>query len=93
MPTYQVAHINEQGVDLIIIPLDSSFGNQTQAHRSAEIAEFQSRARMAGLRGIVVPVWLDGQEMKFIAPPGLWPFFQGVQYQEILHWLNTEIVW
>jgi hypothetical protein len=93
MPTYRVAHVNEQGADLIIIPLDSSFGNQTTSQQTAEIAEFQSRARMAGLRGIVVPVWIDGPEMKLIAPPVLWPFFQGVQYQEILQWLNMEIVW
>lgn len=26
MPSYEVAHVHEQGQDLIIVPLDSQFG-------------------------------------------------------------------
>jgi hypothetical protein len=37
MPNFDVAHIREQGVDLIIIPLQSSFGTKSQEEQN-EIA-------------------------------------------------------
>ena len=60
MPRFKIAHIREQGVDLIIIPLESSFGYKSKQDQNSIITEFQERASSAGLAGTVVPVWDSG---------------------------------
>jgi len=55
MPRHKVAHLNQQGVDLIIIPLDDSFGHKSTTVQQEAIAELQMRANTANLRGTVVP--------------------------------------
>jgi hypothetical protein len=60
MTTLQIAHLNKQGQDMIIVPLDDAFGNKTQQDQRRAIVEIQMHARSAGLRGEVVPVW-DGE--------------------------------
>lgn len=55
--TYDVAHIREEGVDLIIIPLRSSFGHRTTLEQNETTRYLQACASAAGLAGTVVPVW------------------------------------
>ena len=57
MPTLKVAHLRQQGVDLIIAPLDHNFGNKTRQDQQEIVAEIQVHSRQAGLAGTVVPVW------------------------------------
>jgi hypothetical protein len=56
MPSLAVAHVREQGVDLIIAPLAADFGHKDPGTQRAVIAEIQLRSRSAGLAGTVVPV-------------------------------------
>ena len=44
MPHFEVAHIQERGVDLIVIPLDNSFRLKSQADQDATIYELRIRA-------------------------------------------------
>ena len=60
MPRFKVAHIREQGIDLIIVPLDAAFGSKTSEDQQEIIAELQLHASGAGLAGTVVPVWNAG---------------------------------
>lgn len=60
MPSLAVAHVREQGVDLIIAPLAADFGHKDPGTQRAVIAEIQLRSRSAGLAGTVVPVWDGG---------------------------------
>jgi hypothetical protein len=93
MPHYKVAHLHEQGQDMIIVPLASSFGSKTQQDQLAFVAEFQRRAVGAGLRGRVVPVWQTSGRMSFIAPPQWHPFFQSIGMNQIAANINREISW
>jgi hypothetical protein len=94
MPRYKAAHIKEQGIDLIIIPLESSFGHIGASTQHAEIAELQSRANDAGLRGTVVPVWDSGEgRMAFIAPTQWHPYFDSLTLAFVAMNLNREIYW
>lgn len=94
MPHYKVAHLREQGQDMIIIPLDSSFGHQSASEQDATIEELQSLASAAGLAGTVVPVWNSGGGgMKFIAPKPWHPFFQGLSLAAVHSNLNKQISW
>ena len=60
MPNLKIAHLNEQGQDMIIVPLDRSFGHKTEDDQYEAIDEIQRHALGAGLRGTVVPVWDSG---------------------------------
>lgn len=93
MPRFKVAHIREQGVDLIIVPLDSSVDYQTQEEQQAVADELQLRARAAGLAGTAVPVWDHGGRLGFFAPQGFHPFFRGLSMDQVLASINRELFW
>lgn len=94
MPRFKVAHVKEQGVDLIIIPLDNNFGSKSQEDQYSAIAEFQTRASSAGLAGKVVPVWdSGGGRMSFIAPTQWHPFFKSINLVFVAANINRELYW
>lgn len=94
MPRYDVAHIREQGIDLIIIPLDSSFGYKTKEDQTQEIAVLQMHANGAGLAGTVVPVWdAGGGRMAFIAPQRWHPFFSSINGLWLASNINKYFSW
>ncbi len=92
MADFDVAHIREQGVDLIIIPLDRSFGHKSQTEQNAISADLQACASAAGLAGTVVPVWDDGiGRMMFLAPQGIHPFFRSIDLSFVAANINRRI--
>lgn len=93
MPTLKVAHVNEQGVDLIIVPLDPSFGSKSKGEQDHAIVEIQSAARSAGLAGTVVPVWESSGRMRFIAPTRWHPFFQSLSFDRVAANVNRTLTW
>ncbi len=94
MPRFKVAHLKEQGQDMIIIPLESSFGNKAPPDQQAIITDLQFNARRLGLLGIVVPVWdSGGGRMAFIAPPNWHPFFKSLDLRRVWASINKEIYW
>jgi hypothetical protein len=57
MPRFKIAHIKVQGVDLIIVLLESGFGHKTKEDQQQAIAELQIHANAADLKGDIAPVW------------------------------------
>lgn len=93
MPSFKVAHLNHQGTDLIIVPLESSFGLKSNQDKQSVIADLQLHANAAGLKGTVVPVWAMGARMEFIAPPSWHPYFKSISLAYVQANLNREISW
>lgn len=92
MATFDVAHIREQGVDLIIIPLKSSFGQKGQMEQSQITASLQAAAQSAGLAGTVVPVWETvGGRMGFLAPNNYHPFFKNIDMNFVATNVNRKL--
>lgn len=91
MAQFKIAHIREQGVDIIVVPLDSSFGYKSRSDQDGFIEALQVCARSAGLAGGVVPVWLEGSTRRWICPPNWTPFFQTFEWNDILASLNKEL--
>ena len=92
MPTYKVAHVKEQGIDLIIIPLESNFGRKTKQQQDEITSQLQIAANSAGLAGTVVPVWEQGAgRMAFRAPDRWHPFFKSLTWAQVLRSVNREI--
>lgn len=94
MPRFKVAHLKEQGVDLIIIPLDNDFGYKTDSEQIQSVRELQRRASSAGLRGAVIPVWDGGGgRMAFRAPHNYHPYFQSIDLSVVWANVNRELYW
>lgn len=94
MPTFEIAYINQQGTDLIIVPVESSFGSRTTEDRQAIIAELQAHAVDAALFGTVVPVWDAGAgRMAFIAPKPWHRFFKSISLPWVMSHLNRTLQW
>ena len=94
MPSFKIAHVKEQGVDLIIVPLESAFGRASSSDQQGQIAAMQIAARSAGLAGAVVPVWDNGGgRMGFIAPQQWHPFFKGLALFTVGQNLNKTLSW
>ena len=94
MPSMKVAHVRQQGVDLVIAPLDPDFGYKTPQDQREIVSEIQLRSRSAGLAGTVVPVWDGGGgRMSFIAPQPWHPFFRSLDLRSVWANVNREISW
>jgi hypothetical protein len=94
MPRFEIAHLREQGQDMIIVPIESSFGSKISSDQQAAIAELQIRARAAGLAGTVVPVWdSGGGRMAFIAPRQWHSFFQSLSLPVVAASINKALSW
>lgn len=91
MPTYKIAHIHEQGQDIIIAPLDSKFHHRSKSEQDEFISALQACARSAGLAGTVVPAWLYNNKVYFIAPTPWHPFFKSLSWNAILANINKEL--
>ncbi|MCA9111093.1 MAG: hypothetical protein KDA52_14170 [Planctomycetaceae bacterium] len=93
MPSFKVAHVREQGVDLIIAPVNSSFHHMSAAEQTETIDAIEAAAHSAGLKGTVVPVWQVGDRMGFIAPQPWHPFFRSISWSDVLTNVNREVSW
>ena len=92
MATYDVAHIREQGVDLIIIPLRSSFEHRTQGEQDETLHYLQECASAAGLAGTVVPVWESSNgRIASLAPPNYHPFFRSINMDYVRANINRTL--
>ena len=94
MPRLSVAHLHEQGQDMIIVSLESSFGRKSPQDQNAITADIQEHALGAGLKGTVVPVWDGGGgRMAFRAPPPWHPFFRNLNLRLVAANINRELFW
>jgi hypothetical protein len=93
MPRYEVAHLREDGQDMIIFPLDDSFEYKSERDKHAILEELEARAHAAGLAGTGVALWECGGRTKFIAPKPWHPFFREFGMAEALQYINVEVSW
>ena len=93
MATFRIAHVKEQGVDLIIVEVDQSFPLKTPAEQQDITFSLQSCATAAGLDGTVVPVWKDGPRLGFHAPPNWRDFFRSLTTKWFVAHANRELIY
>ena len=92
MPRYPVATFQDEGVDLVFIPLESSFGDQPIAVQREWIAEAQIHVASSRLIGTVVPVWDAGGHLGYLA--SCWtPFKSDLTLRRIGDMVNGELFW
>ena len=94
MERIQVAHIREQGMDLILVPLDGSFRQRSKDEQRRIRAALQACATTAGMDGTVVPVWDAGDgRMAFLAPVEAHRFLKTIDLGYVLDHLDGELSW
>jgi hypothetical protein len=92
METLEVAHLNIQNVNVIIIFLNTAFDSKAPQAQHAIHMQLQAAAASAGLAGNVVPVWQDSfGRTKFIAPPQQHPFFKTASYEQLAMQINRTL--
>ena len=93
MPSFKVTHVREQGQDMIIFPLESTFGSRSENEQSEALEELQSRAHAAGLAGQAVAVWESSGRMHFIGPRPWHGFLQSISMRWVALNVNKQISW
>ena len=89
MPTFQVAHLRRDGQDIIIVPVDRTFGKRSPAEQARIQEAFQRSAVSAEMAGVVVPVWEDASgRMAFRAPPPWHDFLKSIDMVYVATALN-----
>jgi hypothetical protein len=92
MPTFQVAHLQRDGQDVIIVPVDRSFGKRSPSEQARIQEAFQRSAAAAAMAGVVVPVWEDATgRMAFRAPPPWHDFFKSIDMVYVATALNRSL--
>jgi hypothetical protein len=92
MQKFKVAHIHEKGEDLIIVPLEQSYGTKPNSEQNGIRNSLQKCAIAAKLAGTVVPVWDNGKgRMGFLAPTRLAAYFSSISLDFVVANLNKTI--
>lgn len=92
MTSFDVAHFREQGQQVIVVFVDSSFGRKSNSAQNDIRSSLQGCARGAGLAGSVVPVWdAGGGRMGFLAPTNWQNFFRGLSLSTLARNVNKKL--
>ncbi len=92
MSQYKIAHIREQGQDMILIPLERSYGSRSNSEQNEIRDALQIYARSAGLAGSVVTVWdAGGGRMGFLGPSQWRPFLSSIGLNQVFASINKTL--
>ena len=89
--TFEVAHLREQGQDMIIVPVNSSVGSKSQQQQNELKRSLQMYAANAGLAGTVCLVWNSGNRFGFLAPSQWHSFFRSIDMSFVAINVNKKL--
>jgi hypothetical protein len=93
MPSLDVAHIREQGQNMLLFPLDSSFGHKSTTDQQQTLSMLTRRANAAGLAGAAVAFWQSGGRTHFMGPRPWRAFLEGLSMWQVQASVNRSISW
>ncbi len=93
MPSFDLAHLNQQGQNMLLFALDSNFGNKTNGDQNAILNELEDRAHAAGLAGRAAIFWRHGSHEHFMGPKPWHPFLRSLSVNDVLRNTNKTISW
>ena len=91
MPKFRVAHLREQGQNMLIFPLESGVHHRTDQEKSEILNELEMRANAAGLAGSAVIVWEYGRSFNFMGPRAWHPFLRSISMSFVQRNVNREV--
>ena len=90
--TFEVAHIREQGQDMVIVPVASVVGSKSLQKQNEIKDSLQMYAADAGLAGVVCLVWNSGNKFSFLAPFQWHGFFRSINMRFVSVNINKRLV-
>lgn len=93
MPTFKVAHLCEQGQNVLLFPLDKSFGYKAPADQHSILEELEDRAHASGLAGSAAAFWESGGRTHFLGPKPWQSFLRSISIRNVLANVNKSISW
>jgi hypothetical protein len=92
MATFKVAHVKEQGQDMIIVFVSDSVGRMPTDEQNKLRSRLEACAHSAGLRGSAVLVWdAGGGRIGFLSPSPWVSFFKSIQPYRLYQSINREL--
>lgn len=88
MTAFDVAHIRQQGQDMIIVPMRSDFGRKAPSEQTSIESALAFAAHRARLAGHVVTVWDAGSGHMAFRGPSQWRAFLA---SISLRWVGANI--
>jgi hypothetical protein len=93
MPSYKVAHIHEQGQNMLLFPLSHQFGQMSSEDQNDLLWELERRANAAGLAGQAAVFWQHGSHGHFMGPKPWHPFLRSIGMGFVQQNVNKTISW
>jgi len=93
MPTFKLAHIREQGQNMLLFPLSGTFSQKTSHEQQSILAELEDRAHAAGLAGRAVIFWESGGRTHSLGPKPWANFLRSLSMQAVLASVNKSVSW
>jgi len=92
MTVYDIAQIERDGFNLILVPVNPLVGVRQPKQQQEFRLHIERCAELAGLSGLVVPVWRGYTgKIKFIAPDELSEVLFGLEWPMIAKHLNHKL--
>jgi hypothetical protein len=92
MTTFDVAHLRQQGQDLIIVLVKPDFGSKTSTEQEQIRLQLEIAANRAGLAGHAVTVWDAGSGRMGFRGPSAWKsFLEGLSLPFVAANINKRI--
>jgi hypothetical protein len=89
--TFEVAHIREQGENVILIVVSPSFGSRSSSAQAATHTALEIAAHRAGLAGGVALVWDNGGRVMTYGPRQWAGYLQGLSWPYIAANVNRTL--
>jgi hypothetical protein len=93
MPTVEVACLTRTNQQMNVVFMSSAFGTRSRGEQEKTIRLLKLKATEAGMSGLIVPVWKDGETMKGIAPAEWQEFFKSIDWKAATANASTTLCW
>jgi hypothetical protein len=93
MPTFKLAHVREQGQNMLLFPLGGNVAHKTTQEQHGILAELEDRAHAAGLAGRAAIFWESGGRTRSLGPKAWANFLRSMSMNAVLRSVNKSISW
>jgi hypothetical protein len=91
MERFQVAHIREQGQDLVIVVVNTSVHHKSDSEKAEILATLQRASISAGLAGTAVLAWESNGILNVYCNFAFHAFFRSITYEAVLASINKTL--
>ena len=91
MAKYRVAQLTHEGENVILVPVDRSFGKRAQEHREQELVKLRAAAASTGLNGTVVIIWDSAGSVAAFGPDKWKNFAENLRWTSLRTKMNSDL--